>query len=128
MDGGDYVEENDAGDSSDSDCQIVEKPVDRPRPPMSAPPGSSQTSSSEAAPTSPRHKPRSTGQVGQELNRKTKQECPVCGKTMDMTNQELNAHIDFCLSRGAIWKAQGEASRTSVTTKSTSKLKGKGKR
>lgn len=36
-------------------------------------------------------------------------ECPVCGKTLETDNKGLNSHIDFCLSRGAIWKAQAEA-------------------
>ncbi|KAF8904417.1 hypothetical protein CPB84DRAFT_1960811 [Gymnopilus junonius] len=41
------------------------------------------------------------------------QECPICGKTMQTDNQGLNAHIDFCLSRGAIREAQVEASKAS---------------
>lgn len=40
--------------------------------------------------------------------------CPICSKTLQIDNQGLNAHIDFCLSRGAIMEAQKEAS---VSTK-----------
>lgn len=36
-------------------------------------------------------------------------ECPVCEKTLETDNKGLNSHIDFCLSRGAIWEAQAEA-------------------
>lgn len=33
--------------------------------------------------------------------------CPVCGKSLQTDdNRELNAHIDFCLSRGAIEEAK----------------------
>lgn len=35
--------------------------------------------------------------------------CPVCSKTLETDNQGLNAHIDFCLSRGAIKEAHAEA-------------------
>ncbi|KAF8554205.1 DNA/RNA polymerase [Imleria badia] len=35
--------------------------------------------------------------------------CPICGKTLKTDNQGLNAHIDFCLSKGAILEAQAEA-------------------
>ena len=42
-------------------------------------------------------------------------DCPVCGKTLlDTDNEGLNAHIDFCLSRGAIMEAQVEASQSST--------------
>jgi DNA polymerase kappa len=40
-------------------------------------------------------------------------ECPICGKTLETDNDGLNAHIDFCLSRGAILEAQVEASKSS---------------
>jgi DNA polymerase kappa len=35
--------------------------------------------------------------------------CPVCGKALKIDNQGFNAHVDFCLSRGAIWEAQAQA-------------------
>ena len=47
------------------------------------------------------------------LKRKTAtHDCPVCGKTLETDNEGLNAHIDFCLSRGAIMEAQVEASQS----------------
>lgn len=36
--------------------------------------------------------------------------CPICSKQLKTDNQGLNAHIDFCLSKGAILDAQAEAS------------------
>lgn len=38
------------------------------------------------------------------------QTCPVCSKTMQTDNQGLNAHVDFCLSKGAIREARAMAS------------------
>lgn len=35
--------------------------------------------------------------------------CPICGDEKFADNTALNAHIDWCLSRGAIRAAQGEA-------------------
>src|ERR1700722_16157577 len=34
---------------------------------------------------------------------------PICGKVIETDNQGLNAHVDFCLSRGAIREAQAKA-------------------
>lgn len=96
-------------ENDDDDVVLIEheeQPV-KPRPPLSAPSRSSQ----EHAPSPP---PRSM-QSRQEAKKAT-QECPICGKTMEVTNQELNAHIDFCLSRGAIWEAQGESLKSSKST------------
>jgi len=36
--------------------------------------------------------------------------CPICRKQLKTDNQGLNAHIDFCLSKGAILEAQAEGS------------------
>jgi len=47
--------------------------------------------------------------------------CPICGKTLETDNDGLNAHVDFCLSRGAILEAQVEASKS---FKESSKYKG----
>lgn len=44
-------------------------------------------------------------------------QCPVCGKTLETDNQGLNAHVDFCLSRGAILEAQVEASHAPAAPK-----------
>ena len=35
--------------------------------------------------------------------------CPICSKQLETDNQGLNAHIDFCLSKGAILEAHAEA-------------------
>ncbi|KAF9478811.1 DNA/RNA polymerase [Pholiota conissans] len=44
-------------------------------------------------------------------------ECPICGKTLETDNEGLNAHVDFCLSRGAILEAQAEASKSGMSPK-----------
>lgn len=46
------------------------------------------------------------------------QACPICDKKVVMDNADFNAHIDFCLSRGAIMQAQKEASRPASTSAS----------
>ena len=35
-------------------------------------------------------------------------ECPICQKQLQTDNSGLNAHVDWCLSKGAIWDAQAE--------------------
>ena len=35
--------------------------------------------------------------------------CPICSREMQMTNTQLNEHIDYCLSRGTILEARGAA-------------------
>ncbi|KAK1236311.1 hypothetical protein PQX77_000427 [Marasmius sp. AFHP31] len=52
---------------------------------------------------------------------KTEQVCPVCGKTLKVDNQGLNAHIDFCLSRGAISEAQAQGEVDTHTNESRSR-------
>ncbi|KAL0956325.1 hypothetical protein HGRIS_002477 [Hohenbuehelia grisea] len=47
--------------------------------------------------------------------------CPVCAKILVTNNQDLNAHIDFCLSKGAIREAQVEASARSPVKPTSSK-------
>ncbi|TBU33633.1 DNA/RNA polymerase [Dichomitus squalens] len=36
-------------------------------------------------------------------------ECPICSKMLEMDNQGLNEHIDFCLSKQAIKEAQASS-------------------
>ncbi|KAH7888691.1 IMS-domain-containing protein [Phlebopus sp. FC_14] len=43
--------------------------------------------------------------------------CPVCGKQMTTNNRGLNAHIDFCLSKGVIMEAQTAANSASGPSK-----------
>ncbi|KAF6760313.1 DNA polymerase kappa [Ephemerocybe angulata] len=55
-------------------------------------------------------------------------ECPICQKKLETDNQGLNAHIDFCLSRGAIWDAQAETvAGTSSSAKKGTSSKAKNK-
>jgi DNA polymerase kappa len=65
------------------------------------------------------------------------QTCPICAKVLETDNAGLNAHIDFCLSRGTIMQAQKEASKISsqshsnrgaITEKSVSKPRSYSKR
>lgn len=43
--------------------------------------------------------------------------CPICNRTLETDNAGLNAHIDFCLSRGIIKQASAEGDRAPVTPK-----------
>ncbi|KAG6920254.1 hypothetical protein DXG01_005023 [Tephrocybe rancida] len=82
-------------------------------------------------------KPRSFGSgrrsvaPGRTENVEEAHDCPVCGKTLRTDNQGLNAHIDFCLSRGAIRQAHAEATSpvkpSSLGFKPISKGKARGK-
>ncbi|KAG6375358.1 hypothetical protein JVT61DRAFT_2913 [Boletus reticuloceps] len=47
---------------------------------------------------------------GQERVAPMHHTCPICSKELKTDNQGFNAHIDFCLSKGAILEAQAEAS------------------
>ncbi|KAG2079291.1 IMS-domain-containing protein [Suillus decipiens] len=82
----------------------------RTRPPVSAP-GPSRTRSSDSPFSATTSKPMSARQG----DRVRHQDCPICGKLLETDNKELNAHIDFCLSRNVIMEAQTEAE--SITKK-----------
>lgn len=56
-----------------------------------------------------RHSP--TKASGSSLADQEHHTCPICSKQLKTDNQGLNAHIDFCLSKGAILEAQAEASK-----------------
>ncbi len=45
------------------------------------------------------------------------QTCPICSKAMQIDNRGMNAHIDFCLSKGAIREAQAMASTSAPKSK-----------
>ncbi|KAF5321415.1 hypothetical protein D9619_001442 [Psilocybe cf. subviscida] len=62
---------------------------------------------------------------GQQQEGPQSHECPICGKTLQTDNHGLNAHIDFCLSRGAIMKAQVAASKTTAKPKASLPAKSK---
>lgn len=50
------------------------------------------------------------------------QTCPICGRVLDETdNTAVNAHIDFCLSKGAIKMATAASATSSKTSESPSK-------
>lgn len=107
----------------------------KPRPPVSAPArtsskGDSSGDASSSASLGHRSKPRSASnvqapRVPQSLS--TSLECPICNKMLATDNQGLNAHIDFCLSKGAIMAAQVKASPTR-DFKSREKIAGTKKR
>lgn len=48
--------------------------------------------------------------------------CPVCSKSLQTDNAGLNAHVDYCLSRAAIFEATASSS-TKHTPPSKAKLK-----
>lgn len=98
----------------------TEKPRERPRPPISAPPRPSSSSTKlEDVPQrhiisrpKPLGRERSKSDVGQRPKQlqsggNEAQVCPICSQTLTTDNQGLNAHIDFCLSRSAIQEARG---------------------
>ncbi|KIJ67784.1 hypothetical protein HYDPIDRAFT_107278 [Hydnomerulius pinastri MD-312] len=77
---------------------------------------SGSRSTSNSISTSGTEKPKSTA-----ANSSSEQHaCPVCGKQLATDNQGLNAHIDFCLSKGAIMEAQTEATSPEKPTKKPS--------
>ncbi|TCD70323.1 hypothetical protein EIP91_003952 [Steccherinum ochraceum] len=47
------------------------------------------------------------------------QSCPICTKPIRGDNRDLNEHVDFCLSRGAIREAQAMASVGSSPSRAT---------
>ncbi len=82
-------------------------------------PRSRSISISYAIPTPKPSKPsNSTPRVEEESHT-----CPICSKTLQTDNQGLNAHIDFCLSKGAIREAQAAASGSAGKSKGKSKGK-----
>ncbi|THH28737.1 hypothetical protein EUX98_g5433 [Antrodiella citrinella] len=113
------------------------KPV-RQRPPVSAPAStsSSQGTSSHVAYLKPQSsssstEPRKRGSSFVSMKGKDRAEeppdgremqtCPLCSKIMQVDNRDFNAHIDFCLSKGAIREAQAMASadKSSISLRPT---------
>ena len=61
-----------------------------------------------------RMQPRRRNEEENEGEREGEQEdhtCPICSKTLRTDNAGLNAHVDYCLSRAAIFEASS-SSRT----------------
>lgn len=121
------MEMHEIGDD-DLDVQEPEKPLlnhhfkphsHKPQSRTGAPTSSRAGPSSEGQPGSPESGSGSTPGLNGEIEKpkstapRSKLEqhtCPICGKQLATDNQELNAHIDFCLSKGAIMDAQARAS------------------
>ncbi|KAF7968926.1 hypothetical protein HWV62_28868 [Athelia sp. TMB] len=86
----------------------------RPRPPVSDPVRTASgktTSSGDALSTGSKPRSTSNAQITQVAHKSpTSLECPICNKMLETDNEGLNAHIDFCLSKGAIMAAQVKAS------------------
>uniref|UniRef100_A0A0W0F0C4 DNA polymerase kappa n=1 Tax=Moniliophthora roreri TaxID=221103 RepID=A0A0W0F0C4_MONRR len=124
-----FLDENE----SDNMDRISGNDILRSRPPMSAPVQSPSHMLDALGGTKVSLKPKSTSSVSAQrssnrvsLDQKAysseiaaseasegargemNQVCPICNKTLQVDNQGLNAHIDFCLSRGAIREAQTE--------------------
>jgi len=59
--------------------------------------------------SSSNRKPKPKAEQKQPANPSEELQCPICSKFLETDNQGLNAHVDFCLSRDAIWQAQGES-------------------
>ncbi|TFK26499.1 DNA/RNA polymerase [Coprinopsis marcescibilis] len=97
----------------------------RPRPPVSAPAGSQPQPPHSPIKDIGQNRSKSTGPSLSTMSQVNPRaaaellECPICGKKLETDNQGLNTHIDFCLSRGAIWDAQGETIAASTSTTAT---------
>ena len=105
------MENDDEADEIEQDVPIS-RPVSAVNrlPPTSVSNG--QASSSKQPPPAG---PREIHEMKPLLKRETAtHDCPVCNKTLETDNEGFNAHIDFCLSRGAIMEAQVEASQSST--------------
>lgn len=107
--------ENDEADEIEQDV-----PISRPvsavnRLPASVTVSNGQASSSkQPQPTGPREIHEMDARKPLLKRETATHDCPVCGKTLETDNEGFNAHIDFCLSRGAIMEAQVEASQSST--------------
>ncbi|KDR75457.1 hypothetical protein GALMADRAFT_140685 [Galerina marginata CBS 339.88] len=129
----DYKMEDDTADADDvvdltdlpGQVEIQQPTAGSRRPPHST--ANAHASSSQIrTPTRPRRNSEAVHRISKPVSTTapTKREthaCPICGKTLETDNEGLNAHIDFCLSRGAILEAQVEASKS---TKEPGKYKG----
>ena len=89
----------------------ISRPVSAVNPPLPSV-SNGQASSSKQPPPREIHENDTRKPLSKREN--ATHDCPVCGKTLETDNVGLNAHIDFCLSRGAIMEAQVEASQSST--------------
>lgn len=84
------------------------------------------TRASEAASRSQSAEPSIEAPSNTGATRTGTLQCPICTKALETDNQGLNAHIDFCLSRGAIMAAQTKAKSPVKGFKSWGKKNSKG--
>lgn len=126
----DHQPEADDGQEQAEDSKSKRPPNSstRPQSSTSRPPQSSisqteagslqKPSSSTSITPRPSHsRPNSSTAVASSSEARAR--CPVCDKVLpipESDNQGLNAHIDFCLSRGVISEAQGEASIGTISS------------
>lgn len=87
---------------------ILSKPYSKPRSGINAPPSLGTSTEGTFQP----YEASGSSLLGPEqvVTIAEHHTCPVCSKQLKTDNQGLNAHIDFCLSKGAILEAQAEAS------------------
>lgn len=121
-------EDRNEDDQAEHTSEPMEKPKERVRPPVSAPSRPSSSSAKlEGVIQRPKPKPltkeRSKSDVGPRpvlsfdaRSDKTVHVCPICSRTLATDNHGLNAHIDFCLSRGAIEEARAQTTSTHSNT------------
>lgn len=80
-------------------------PNSKPRSRLSAKPVSRATASPAPKKKIRSNTPRQSSVVADDKPAKQVQVCPICQKELETDNSGLNAHIDFCLSKGAIMQA-----------------------
>jgi len=106
--------ENDEDDEIEQDVSISRPVSAVNRLPTSVSNGQASSSKQPPPPTGPRETHERDTRRPLSKRETPTHDCPVCGKTLETDNEGLNAHIDFCLSRGAIMEAQVEASKSST--------------
>lgn len=88
---------------------------------------SGPSAASSSKPASSKAKPPPSASSKNKLESKGSVPCPICGRPQPAgDNAALNAHVDFCLSRGVILEASREGDRASSSSKAEdNKAKGK---
>uniref|UniRef100_A0A8H8CPL3 DNA polymerase kappa n=1 Tax=Psilocybe cubensis TaxID=181762 RepID=A0A8H8CPL3_PSICU len=122
----DYKLEDDSFEGDEIiDLTNIQENLDTSISPSRRPPHSTSNAHASASDLGPPSRPRSNSEAKPFSPKSIKavetHECPICSKTLETDNQGLNAHVDFCLSRGAIMEAQGSATKI---IKSTATYKG----
>jgi DNA polymerase kappa len=60
-------------------------------------------------PTKPNSRKKPSSRTDHDRQPEETHDCPICLRTLETDNQGLNAHIDWCLSKGLIKDAQASA-------------------